>query len=306
MSRPLLLALALCILAAPAAAEAPAVHAVASFSILGDMTRRIGGDRVAVDVLVGPDGDAHVYQPTPADAERIAKADVVIVNGLGFEGFLDRLLRSADYAGRVVVASAAIAPRTGFVDADEAADTDHPADPGLDPHAWQSLANGALYAAAIRDGLCDADAAGCPAYRANAEAYIAEITALDAEVHARIAAIPAARRKVITSHDAFGYFGAAYGVTFLAPQGLSTESEAGAGTVAAMVRQIRQTGITTLFLENVVDPRLMEAIATETGATVGPPLYSDALSPPDGPAPTYLAMIRHNVDALVAAMASGT
>jgi zinc/manganese transport system substrate-binding protein len=310
MTRPLAsFVLALLAATAPAAAE-PAVKAVATFSILGDMVARIGGDRVAVDVLVGPDGDAHVYQPTPTDAKALSGADVVIVNGLGFEGFLDRLLEAAEYKGPVIVAAAAVKPLPGAGEHaeeegghDDEAGHEHGA---VDPHAWQDLANAGLYVAAIADGLCAADAAGCDGYRAAAAGFAAEISALDADIRARVAAIPAARRKVITSHDAFGYFGAAYGITFLAPQGVSTDAEAGAADVAALIRQVRETGVKTLFVENVADPRLLERIGAETGASAGGVLYSDALAPAGEPGATYLGMMRHNADALIAAMAEGS
>ncbi|BBE72650.1 manganese ABC transporter substrate-binding lipoprotein precursor [Pleomorphomonas sp. SM30] len=306
-------------LAMPASA-APRLDVVASFSILGDMVARIGGDRVAVKTLVGPDGDAHVYQPTPADAETVAKADLVVVNGLGFEGFLTRLLEASEYKGPVVTASSAVTPRTGFVDEDEepaageAHDHDHAAESGhddhdhggLDPHAWQDIGNGIRYVEAIRAGLCAADAEGCPEYDAAAKAYATELKALDDDIRARIGAVPKERRVVITSHDAFGYYGAAYGITFLAPQGVSTDSEAGAAAVAGLIRQIRETGIHTLFVENIADPRLIEQIAAETGAKLGPKLFSDALSPADGPAPTYAAMMHYNADALIRSMSGGS
>ncbi len=304
-------ALAAALAASATIAEAKPLDVVATFSVLGDMTAEIGGDRVAVHTLVGPDGDTHVYQPTPADAEAIAKADLVVVNGLGLEGFITRLLEAAEYKGPVVTAAAAVKPRTGFVEEDEPAgeaedhDHDHAHD-GVDPHAWQSLKNGMAYAAAIRDGLCKVDPDGCPAFTERTIRFTADMAAIDADARARFAAIPEARRIVITSHDAFGYFGEAYGITFLAPQGLSTDSEPGAAAVAGIIGQIRKTGVTTLFLENISDPRLMEQIAAETGAKVGPPLYSDALSPADGPAATYLAMMRHNIDALAASMTGGS
>lgn len=293
----------------PTRAE-PALHVVASFSILGDMVGRVGGDRVAVDVVVGPDGDAHVYQPTPMDAKAVAEADVVVVNGLGFEGFLGRLLESAEYRGPVVTAAAKIRPIawTGEPETGAAEHADHAQDghDAVDPHAWQNATNGALYVRAIAEGLCAADADGCTVYEANAAAYAAELEALDGDIRARIDRIPSARRTVITSHDAFGYFGAAYGVTFLAPQGISTDAEAGASDVANLIRQIRETGVKTLFVENISDTRLIEQVGAETGARLGGVLYSDALSGPGTPAGTYLGMMRHNADALVAAMASGS
>jgi zinc/manganese transport system substrate-binding protein len=280
----------LALLAVPASAAE--LKVLASFSILADMVANVGGDRVEVSAIVGPDADTHVYEPTPADARRLGDADLFVVNGLGFEGWMARLVEATGYAGPVVVASEGVATHT----MDEGGAT------VTDPHAWQSLANGLVYVANIAAGLCAADPDGCPAYEANAKAYSAEISALDAEVRTRIAAVPEARRKVITTHDAFGYFGLAYGVTFLAPEGISTESEASAADVARLIRQVRETGVTALFVENMSDPRLIEQIARETGVAPGGALYADALSTPEERAFTYLGMFRHNVDLLVPAM----
>jgi zinc/manganese transport system substrate-binding protein len=267
--------------------------AVATFSILGDMVARVGGEDVEVTTLVGPEGDAHVYQPTPADAAVVAKARIVFENGLGLEGWLGRLIRSSVYKGVVVTMTRDVETLGGHGTAVLGAP---------DPHAWQSLANALVYVRNTKDGLCRVDQARCPHYAANAGAYAAEIGALDAEIRSRIAAIPADRRKVITSHDAFGYFGRAYGVTFLAPQGLSTESEPSARDVARLIQQIRQERAKALFIENITDPRLVEQIARETGVKLGGTLYSDALSGRGGPAATYLDMMRHNAKAVVDAL----
>ena len=288
--RPLLAAALL--VGTAAGARAADIDAVASFSILADMVAHIGGEHVAVTALIGRDADAHAYQPTPGDAAAVAGADIVFVNGLGFEGWLDRLVGAAEYEGPVVTASTGVA--TGVMEEDGA--------PVTDPHAWQDLANGDIYVRNIAAGLCTVDASGCPYYTAKAEAYGARIAALDAEVAAAIAAVPEAQRRVITSHDAFGYLGRRYGVEFVAPQGISTDSEASAADVARLIDQIRADGITALFIENMSDPRLLAQIAAETGAKVGGTLYSDALSSADGPASTYLEMFRHNADLLVPAM----
>ncbi len=289
---------------------------VASFSILGDMVAEVGGDRVAVTTLVGPDGDAHVYQPTPADAQMIAGASLVVVNGLGFEGWLDRLIEASEYKGPVVVATEGVTALEMAEGGDddhaegEAHDHDHDHDHeghdhgGTDPHAWQSLANARLYVANIEAGLTAADPEGAATYAANAATYLAEIDAVEAEVVAAIAALPEARRSVVTSHDAFGYFAAAYGLTFHAPEGVSTESEASAADVAALITQMKAESITAVFVENISDSRLLEQITAETGAKVGGTLFSDALSGPDGPAATYLGMMRHNVATLAAALGS--
>ena len=265
------------------------VPVVASFSILGDLARSVGGERVEVVTLVGPGGDAHVYTPTPSDAKTIAAAKLVIVNGLGFEGWLPRLLQSAGAKAAIVTASRGItARRQGGAD---------------DPHAWQSVANAKIYAGNIRDALVAADPAGAEAYRANTDAYLAKLDALDREVRDAVATIAPERRKVISTHDAFGYLAAAYGIAFIAPQGVSTESEASARDVAAIISQIRKSGIPAVFLENVSDPRLMTRIAAETGATIGGTLYSDSLTAENGDAPTYIAMIQHNIRTLTRALA---
>ncbi|NJO56513.1 MAG: metal ABC transporter substrate-binding protein [Rhodospirillales bacterium] len=296
--------------ASPSVADSH-VKAVASFSILGDMVREVGGDRVEVITLVGSDGDAHVYQPTPADARAVAAAQIVFVNGLGFEGWMDRLIKSASFKGPTVVVSKGVKPLSMAEEADHDHGHGHDkhakAEKGhdhgeIDPHAWQSLKNGEVYVRNIADGLIAVDPAGAATYRANAERYLAEIAALDREVRAAIAKLPADRRTVVTSHDAFGYFAAAYDLRFLSPEGVSTESEASAKDVAALIKQIRAEKIPAVFMENVTDPRLIEQVRKETGAAIGGTLYSDALSPADGPAPTYLKMFRYNVATLTKAL----
>ena len=302
---------------APAAAlAAEPLDVVASFSILGDMVEQVGGDRIRVVTLVGPDGDAHVYQPTPADARAVAAADLLVVNGLGFEGWLDRLIRAAGYQGAVVIATAGITP----MDMDEHDDGhahshDHAHDHGhahrhghdhgdIDPHAWQSVPNARIYVQTITAALVAADPDGADAYRANAERYGAELDAVDQEIRGVVATLPPERRKVITSHDAFNYFGAEYGLAFLSPVGVSTEAEASAADVAALIRRIREEAIPAIFMENISDPRLLEQIQRETDARIGGTLYSDALSGPDGPAGTYLDMMRHNIRTMAGALST--
>jgi len=274
------------------------VKAVATFSVLGDMVKQVGGDRVDVTTLVGPNGDAHVFSPTPADAKMLAVADIFFVNGLGFEGWMERLENASGFTGALVVASGGVKPLK--MTEDEGGHEEVV----TDPHAWQNLANGKIYVANIRDGLIAADPGGKELYEANATKYLAAIDAEDKAVKQAIASLLAARRKIITSHDAFGYFAQAYGLEVIAPEGVSTESEASAQDVAKIIRQIRAEGIPAVFLENVTDRRLLDQIAAETGAKIGGVLYSDALSEPDGPAPTYLGMFRHNAGALTAALSS--
>jgi zinc/manganese transport system substrate-binding protein len=277
-------------------ARAEPVRVVATFSILGDLVRQVGGERVAVTTLVGPNGDAHSFVPAPADAQSVAAARLVVVNGLGFEGWIDRLIKASGTKAKVVVAARGVVPI-------EEEDHDHGHAHAIDPHAWQNVANAKSYVAAIRDGLAGVDPDGKAAYDANATAYLAKLDALDTEVRAALAGIPEARRRVVTTHDAFGYFAKAYGLRFLAPQGVSSQSEATARDVAAIVRQVRRDKIPAVFLENVSDPRLMQQIAREGGARAGGRVFSDALSEPGGPAPTYLEMMRHNAREFAAALA---
>jgi zinc/manganese transport system substrate-binding protein len=270
------------------------LRAAATFSILGDFVRQIGGDRVEVSSLVGPNGDAHVFSPTPDDAMTILEAKVVFVNGLGLEGWLERLVKaSGTKALKIVTTKGIKAMKAG---GDEAG--------GLDPHSWQDVRNAKIYAANIRDGLIEVDPAGRAIYEANAAAYIAKLDALDGEVRAAIAAIPQKNRRIITTHDAFGYFAKAYGMEFIAPLGVSTETEASARDVARIIQQVKAERVPAVFLENISDNRLMQMIANESGAKIGGRLYSDALSEPDGPAGTYIEMIRNNVKAFSAALTS--
>ncbi|PZR96156.1 MAG: ABC transporter substrate-binding protein [Stutzerimonas stutzeri] len=271
---------------------------VASFSILGDFVREIGGERVTVTTLVGPDGDAHVYSPTPADAKTVAGAKLVVVNGLKFEGWLTRLVKSSGTKATVATATTGITPL-------KMADDHGHGHGGEDPHAWQSVANARLYVGNVRDALIAADPAGKATYEANAAAYQTKLDALEAEIKAAVARIPADRRKAITSHDAFGYFAKAYGIAFIAPQGVSTEAEASAKDVARIIRQIKAQKVPAVFLENITNPRLAEQIARESGAKIGGRLYSDALSGADGPAGTYIAMMKHNISQIEKALVAG-
>lgn len=282
--------IALTLVSAPAFARPLSV--VATFSVLGDMVREVGGNRIDLEVLVGPDGDAHTFEPSPSDAKTVAGADLLILNGLDFEPWLARLAASSETKAQLVTASAGVEPRRMNEDGRIV----------LDPHAWQNLANGAIYVRNIEAALAKADPADAAFFHENAAKFTKRIAELDAWTRAEIAAVPAGKRKVITTHDAFGYFGAAYGVAFLAPEGLSTDAEPSAGALARLIDQIKREEIGALFIENMSDPRLIETIARETGAKMGGELYSDALSSSDGAAPTYPDMFRNNVPKLVAAM----
>jgi zinc/manganese transport system substrate-binding protein len=284
-------AIALALNTAPTRAETRArLPVVASFSILGDFVKSVGGERVDLTTIVGPNGDAHVYQPTPRDGQKLAGARVVFVNGLGFEGWMERLVAASKTKAAVVVASRSVQPRSD--------------EEGVDPHAWQDVENAKIYVANIRDALEAADPDGAAIYASNAAAYLEKLSALDAEILATIAAIPTERRRIVSTHDAFGYFSARYGLEFIAPQGVSTESEASARDVARIIDAAKQHKVAAVFLENVVDPRLTKRIAAETGAKMGGTLYSDALSDAKGPAATYIDMMRHNVKELTEALAS--
>lgn len=302
LTRRILIAASFALLALPAHAQEK-LPVVATFSILGDIVGNVGGDRVAVKTLVGPNGDAHVYSPSPADAKTLADAKVIVTNGLGFEGWLARLIKSSNAKAPNVVATKGIKPRKLAGAHPHGHGHSHGEADG-DPHAWQSVANVRTYVANIRDGLIAADPAGKAAYESNAAAYLAKLDALDREVKETVSKIPPERRKIITTHDAFGYFKDAYGVEFIAPQGVSTDSEASARDVARIISQIRKQKIPAVFMENISDPRLLKRIADETGAKLGGTLYSDALTSEKGDAPTYIDLMRHNIRTLSAALQS--
>jgi zinc/manganese transport system substrate-binding protein len=287
------------LLIAPCARAQDRLNVIASFSILGDFVKNVGGDRVEVATLVGPNGNAHVYAPSPGDAKKVADAKLVFVNGLGFEGWLERLVKASGTKAPIVVATKGVKPL------ERVADHGHDHDHGrADPHAWQSVANAKIYVTNIRDALIAADPAGRDAYLANAAAYLAKLDALERDVREVIAKVPADRRRVITSHSAFSYFQDAYGIDFTAPQGVSTEAEASAKDVAAIIARIKKQKAAAVFLENVTDPRLVEQISRETGAKVGGTLYSDALTDDKGDATTYIDLFRHNLRQLAAALVS--
>ena len=300
---------ALSLLGAPVlfatSAHAEPMPVVTSFTILADMTRQIGGERVQVHSLVGENGNAHAFQPSPSDARRLGSAKLVIINGLGFEGWIERLVRASGYPGKVAVASTGIKA----LDMPEGCHHHHHgehghdhAHGGSDPHAWQDAGNALQYVDNITAALSEADPDGKALYASNAERYKGEIKALDAAIRQAFAALPEARRRVVTSHDAFAYFGRAYGMKFIAPLGINSEVEPSAREVGWLIRQIRQEQIPAVFMENITDPRLIERISKESGARLGGTLYSDSLSDENGPVPTYLTMMRYNADTLSAAL----
>lgn len=287
-----LLALALCA-GSTIALAADKLPVMASFSILGDLVHVVGGDRVAVTTLVGADEDAHVFEPRPLDLKNILQTKLLVTNGLGFEPWAQKLVKASGYKGQRVTASQGVKARTM---------TDEKGRAETDPHAWQDPTNVIIYVRNIAAALSTLDPAGASTYQANSAAYILELEALDAESKAAFAAIAADKRKVITSHDAFGYFGARYGIRFLAPQGMSTEAEPSAKEVASLIRQIQKEKIKAVFVENMSNPQLLSQLSKDAGVTVGPALYVDALSKAGGPADSYLKLMRHNVSQLAAGM----
>lgn len=288
--------------ASPAAGPAPAPAALpvtATFSILADFVSAVGGERIALGMLVQPGGDAHDYSPSPADSRRLAASRLIVVNGLGFEGWVNRLIRSSGAKAPVVVATRGVKALKAKAGGHDHGGHSHGEE---DPHAWQSIPNAKLYVANIAAGLVEADPAGKEAFEANAKAYSGRLDALDAEIRAILARVPASRRKVILSHDSFQYFEKQYGIEFISPRGVSTGAEPSPQAIGRIIRQIRTERIAAVFLENVSDQRLMKRIADETGAAIGGTLYSDALTPPGGPASTYVDMMRHNAKQLAGAL----
>lgn len=275
-------------------ARAAELEVITSFSILGDLVHQIGGERVSVYTLVGPEQDAHAYEPRPSDARRIKRAGLVVLNGLGFDDWLPRLARASGYQGTLLVASDGIRPLAMHSEHGSHTHNEH-----IDPHAWQDVANVRAYAANISAALIAADPAGADTYRANANRYRAALDALDADIRAAIGRLPQERRRVVSSHAAFGYFARAYGMTFLAPVGAAGHSKPGARDVARLIKQLRNEKAAAVFIETIIDPRLIERIRTESGAAMGGTLYSDALSNADGPASSYIAMMRHNLNTLM-------
>lgn len=265
---------------------------IATFSILGDMVHEIAQDKVRVETLVGPDQDSHVFEPRPQDARGLGHADLVVVNGLGFEGWLDRLIEASGFQGKILVATEGISPLVFATDGGQI----------IDPHAWHSLINAQIYVDNIVEGLSALLPEDAPFFKARGEQYTRALRQLHYDAYQRLAAIPRDKRKVITGHQAFGYLGRDFDIAFSAPLGISTESEPSAKGVARLIRQIREEGIQAIFVENVSNPRLMKQIASETQTNIGGVLYSDALSLPGTEADTYLKMMAFNLSSLVNAM----
>lgn len=301
------------LLSSPSWAAGSKLNVVASFSILADMAREVGGPDVQITSLVGADGDAHVFEPTPQHARILQQAAVVVSNGLGFEGWMQRLKKSSGFKGIEVVASQGVEVRnfepSGHDQGDKGsqAPSHSHANPNAhskqqDPHAWQSAANAVIYARNMADGFATADPANAAAYRTRALAYADRLKSLDTTIRQAFAALPPERRVLVTTHDAFGYFAQAYGLRILPARGISTESEPSASDIARLIDQVRKQRIRAVFIENISDPRLIEQLARETGAVVGGRLYSDALSASDGPASTYFRLMEVNTQTLLKAL----
>ncbi|MEM8878800.1 MAG: zinc ABC transporter substrate-binding protein [Pseudomonadota bacterium] len=282
-----LVSASLALVALPATAHDD-VKIVASFSILGDMVEQVVGDHATVTTIVGPDADAHIYQPSVSDARAVAEADVIFVNGMGFETWSDTLISESGTNADVHVATEGVTPV--LVDGE------------TDPHAWNSLKNGIIYVRNIAAAMSEAVPDHADDFAANADAYIAKLEALDAETRKKLAELPENRRTVVTAHDAFGYLADAYGMNFLAPVGIDTEAEPSAQELAALIEQLKEDGAAALFVENITSPALVQQISEETGIEIGGRLFSDALSERGGPATSYLAMFEHNLGELLEAL----
>lgn len=275
-------------LAAVPAAAADKLNVVASFSILGDMVRQVTGDLADVTTIVGPDADAHIYTPSAGNAKAVANANVIFVNGLGFETWSQTLIDTSGTKADVFVATAGVQPLK--------------VDGETDPHAWNALPNGVIYVRNIAEAMAGADPANASTYRANAEAYAARLSALHSRAVSELGALPADRRTVVTAHDAFGYLADAYGLTFLAPVGIDTEAEPSAKALAELIDHLKEAGAGALFVENITSPALVQQIERETGIKIGGQLYSDALSERGGPATSYEAMFEHNLSVITRAL----
>lgn len=270
-------------LAASPALAATRPKAVATFSVLGDLVHQVGGGDLEIATLVGPDTDVHAFQPTPREARLLAPANLLVVNGLGFEGWLDRLADAASFKGRRIVAS------TGIPE-------------GSNPHCWLDVTRTRLYVANIARGLAEADSARAGLWRERTKAYDQNLAALDGWIRGEIARVPEAKRRAIVGHRSFDAFGRAYGIEILAVRTGARDDEPSARDLADLIRLARRQSIRAVFVETLANPALPAEIARDIGVKLGPPLYSDALSAVNGPAPTYEAMMRYNVGVLVAGM----
>jgi zinc/manganese transport system substrate-binding protein len=277
------------------AAAPPKPVAVTSISILADFVRAVGGDAIAVESIVPVGGDPHVYEPVPSDARKLARAAIVFRNGAGLERWMDRLIGTTSDRRPVVTLADGLTPIV------QASGT-YQGRP--DPHMWMDPSLAARYVLRIRDVLAQRYPAHAAAFRRNAAAYLDELAALDAEIRGRVERIPPARRKLVTTHDAYRYFATRYGLELVASiWGISTEAEPSAAEVSRIVTAVRNAGVPTVFVETTVNPKLMQRIARDAGVRIGAPLYGDSVGGPGSGAETYLGMMRANASAIAAGLA---
>ncbi len=301
MRRHLLSSLIFMVVLTSACSAAPAVETpsgarqvLAVETFLADIAQNVAGERLGVESLLPVASDPHEFQPTAQDLIRIARSPVLIVNGAGYETWLTKMLESDAGPRRVIVASAGLVPNPdpsgGY--------------PAGDPHLWMNPSHVIRYVENIRDGLAEIDPAGKEVYRANAEAYLARLKDLDRWARQQIAQLPPERRLLVTNHDTLRYFAQAYGfeIVGLVIPGLTSEASASARQLASLVETMRSRGVRAIFLDAGENSKLAEQIAAESGARVVADLFVESLSPPDGPAPTYLDMIRHDVTIIVEAL----
>jgi zinc/manganese transport system substrate-binding protein len=277
------------------------IDVVATFSVIADMMTQIAQDRVRLTTIVGPDGDSELYRATMADAKAVAEAKIVFMNGINdeFEPWLEPLLKQVKFAGAKVVVSRGAKTLAA---SEENAPSGKPMPAALDQHAWLDPKNGIIYVKNIAEALAKQDPANAAFYHARAAAYTDELKALDAWAKTEIAAIPAAKRRIISSHDSLEYLAKAYNITLISVNGWTNNSEPSAAELARLTQQIKKERVRALFLDSITDPRVMQRIGQEAGISIGDTLYGDALSKPGGVADTYVKMIRHDIGALKAGM----
>jgi ABC-type Zn uptake system ZnuABC Zn-binding protein ZnuA len=309
----------------PVTAQDAPLRVVATYSVLGDFVQVVGSDQFELTVLVGLDGDPHVYEPTPQDVVALSEADILFENGLELEPWIDDLYAASGSTTTRIAVSDGIEPlafeehdhehehegeeqaqtaEAGEAEHEEGEDHGHEHGEN-DPHTWMSPLNAIVMVENIRAALVAADPANADTYNANAEAYTAQLTELDAYIREQVATIPEANRILITTHELFGYFARDYGFTLTdsALGAVSTEAaDPAAGEIAALVEEIRAVGVPAIFVENVGNPELMAQIAQEAGVALAPPLYTHGLGPAGSGAETYLGMMRYNVDVITTAL----
>ncbi|WP_409361477.1 metal ABC transporter solute-binding protein, Zn/Mn family [Bartonella heixiaziensis] len=276
------------------------IKVVASFSILADLVKNVGGDHISMTTFVGPNANTHTYEPTPHDTKALKEAHIIFINGLHLESFMDRLLTASGTKAPLIKVSTNIPPLEIENNKHDVQQNHHHS--SIDPHAWQTIPNVVIYVKNIATALCKIDTQSCANYSKNANAYIQKLNEMQTRITKQISTIPKDKRIIITSHDAFDYFAQEYGFIILAPQSASIEAEATAADVAKLIKQIKTNKVTALFVENISNPRLIEQISKETGLKIGGTLYSDALSDENGPAATYLNMMEHNVKTIIDAI----